>query len=537
VARASHDDRDALALQADLERLFDRQLIFTRLAAAGLETINGRRGRTVLTRSDGNGLLRAGLYQPGVVSWRVPMRSKAVYAWALAAFCASELLARILGVRFAWQTLDELYQYLDPVILRGDLARGLFYLHAQPPFFNLFLGLVLKLFPASSPLAFSFIFGVTALGLLLGMAWLMRRLGVSDVVNIVVVFLFALTPSFPVYRNWLFYTLPVAALLVLGAISLQHHLHSGRWWSLIAFLATTTSLMMTRAVYHPLWLIVLVAALAPLIPLGPRRRLLKGSAIVLFLVGVWFFKNLLIVGSFSGSTWLGMSLAKRWPLSQSEIADLKQEGVLPPFWHRRPFQEPRELAPFGFFEDGPHVHPALDAPYKTNGEPNFNHRDYVAVSDAMLKGDLALLWRFPLRYLERVATAVLLFVQPGPNSVDFLVDYDFSRVHHYRAWLTRYVFLGGEIERPIRMWAPPPNLTLLVFPLLVWGGVRAALRAPSERRALLVYMLVNVVWVFAVANLVEIGENDRMRWEVEPFLAIFLALVFSELLPRRLKGT
>ncbi len=154
----------------------------------------------------------------------------------------------------------------------------------------------------------------------------------------------------------------------------------------------------------------------------------------------------------------------------------------------------------------------------------------------MLDGDLHLLRRFPARYLQRVATAILLFLQPGPNSVDFLVDYDFAPVNRYRRWLTRYVFLGGEISRPIRMWEPPPSLTLLIFPVLLWTGARAVWRAPSEMRPLLLYMLVNVVWVFAVTNLVEIGENDRMRWEVEPFLAIFFALALSRLFPRRLKG-
>jgi hypothetical protein len=49
-------------------------------------------------------------------------------------------------------------------------------------------------------------------------------------------------------------------------------------------------------------------------------------------------------------------------------------------------------------------------------------------------------------------------------------------------------------------------------------------------------MLVTVLWVTAVANLVEIGENDRMRWEIEPFLAIWAACLasrFSRLRSRR----
>jgi hypothetical protein len=97
----------------------------------------------------------------------------AIYGFVLLIFAASELLARALGIRFASETFGTLYQYLDPAILRGDLARGLYYLHAQPPLFNLELGVVLKLFPESFPRAFSILMGASALALLLAMAWLM----------------------------------------------------------------------------------------------------------------------------------------------------------------------------------------------------------------------------------------------------------------------------------------------------------------------------------------------------------------------------
>jgi hypothetical protein len=107
--------------------------------------------------------------------------------------------------------------------------------------------------------------------------------------------------------------------------------------------------------------------------------------------------------------------------------------------------------------------------------------------------------------------------------VHFLVDYDFERVHRYRDFLTRYLFLGGRVERPIRILDPSPNLLLVVFPLLLGVGIWSVNRGPMEHRALHAFMLVTVLWVTAVANLVEIGENDRMRWEIEPFLAIWLA--------------
>jgi hypothetical protein len=490
----------------------------------------GKRGERTSTVDSGENREEQVASRPrvdlGLDSRREPA---AAYGFVLLSFFASELLARALGVRFASETLGTLYQYLDPEILRADLARGLYYLHAQTPLFNLGLGLVLKLFPQ----AFALLMGAAALALLAAMTWLLRQLGASPWVSGAVCFCFAISPNFIVYRNWLFYTLPVALLLAGCGIALLRYCGSGRRLPLVSFAVLTFAVMMTRSLYHPLWLVAVVLATLPFLDARRRRGLAIASLVSLLAVNLWFLKNLALVGSYSGSTWLGLSLAKRWPLSQEEVMALKDSGVIPPYWHRRPFQEPRVLTEHGFFEEGDTtVHPALDEPYKTNGEPNFNHRDYVEISDSLLKGNLRLIRLHPGRYLERTATALLLFLQPGPNSVHFLVPYDFDPVHRYRDFLTRHVLLGGRVERPIRMLEPSPNLLIVIFPLLLGVGIWSLGRGPLEQRALHAFMLVTVLWVTVVANLVEIGENDRMRWEIEPFLAIWIPFLGTALCRR-----
>ena len=460
------------------------------------------------------------------------LRRFSVYLWVVGVFVASEALARYLGIRFASETLGTLYQYLDPTVLREDLARGLYDLHAQPPLFNFFLGVVVKMFPETDGAVFSALYGAMALGTLFGMAWLMRRFQIPDVVSGAVCLLFALSPSFPVYRNWLFYTLPVAFLLVASAVALTVYSEKSSRPALVTFSGLILAIMMTRSVFHPLWLVLAAAALVPFVHERlERKRFLLACAIPFLMTNLLFLKNYALVGSYSGSTWLGLSLAKRWPLSQREVAELKSRGKLPEFWQRRPFQEPDYYQRFGFFDNATNGLAVLDAPYKSNGEPNFNHRDYVAISDALFEADVGLIASYPGRYARRVVTSMMLFLQPGPNSVHFLVDYDFERVHRYRDAWTQYVFLGGNVERPIRMLAPPANLWLVLFPVLLVAGARARPRGPF------VFMLVCIVWVSVVTNFIEIGENDRMRWEVEPFLAILFAFAVSRMLLflRRLK--
>src|SRR5438477_6896176 len=62
----------------------------------------------------------------------------------IVAFAISRVIYFWLGVRFDMTPLASFDQILDPLLLRERLAESLWYLHSQPPAFNLYLGLVLK---------------------------------------------------------------------------------------------------------------------------------------------------------------------------------------------------------------------------------------------------------------------------------------------------------------------------------------------------------------------------------------------------------
>ena len=61
-----------------------------------------------------------------------------------ASFAAAHLIYYALGVRFDNTSLAWYWQYLDPELLKSRLLESVFYMHSQPPLFNLFLGAVLK---------------------------------------------------------------------------------------------------------------------------------------------------------------------------------------------------------------------------------------------------------------------------------------------------------------------------------------------------------------------------------------------------------
>jgi hypothetical protein len=71
------------------------------------------------------------------------------WRWPLlltAAFVISRIAYYRAGVRFDLSPLFGYWQYVDLDLLRHDLVRSVYYLHSQPPLFNLYLGLVVKVF-------------------------------------------------------------------------------------------------------------------------------------------------------------------------------------------------------------------------------------------------------------------------------------------------------------------------------------------------------------------------------------------------------
>ena len=70
-------------------------------------------------------------------------RPVVVVSLIILAFATSRLAAYGAGVRFDARPLESYFQYADPSLLQDRLLETVFYLHAQPPLFNLMLGLTI----------------------------------------------------------------------------------------------------------------------------------------------------------------------------------------------------------------------------------------------------------------------------------------------------------------------------------------------------------------------------------------------------------
>ena len=125
-------------------------------------------------------------------------------SWPLrltATFAVVHALYYLAGVRFIDTTLIEVMHFIDVELLKTRLFESLFYLHIQPPLFNLFAGLVLKITP-DSPWLFQAVFLACGLTLYLNVFSLQVKLGVNEGLAACLATAFMASPSFILWEHF-----------------------------------------------------------------------------------------------------------------------------------------------------------------------------------------------------------------------------------------------------------------------------------------------------------------------------------------------
>ncbi len=456
---------------------------------------------------------------------------------ALAAYVGSRIFYGHLGLELDARPLDYFWQYQDPVELRENLWEAVFYQHTQPPLYNLFLGLGLKL---PDPLRF---FRVAAIGfglvLHLGIYGVSRQLGVRGWLAAIGVLLFALNPASILMETWLFYTYPVAALVVLGGFFLYRALAYERAVDIAIAFTVLALVVLTRSLFHIAWMVV-IAIIAVAIA-RHRVRMLLALALPVLLAASVYIKNGVVFGRPVASTWLGFSLSRltTTKLDPSERRRLMHEGVLGELGGHSPWlpleHYPRELRELP--EDIPHVR-VLTETRRTGGHPNFNHGAYVRIADEFAHDARVVLERHPEVWWQSTKEAWQHHFLP-------IHDYTFFHARRRAAgeWMRRiervYEASAGSVafarwswEEPMPPFADRPGWAwAIVTALALLLAIGRASRSPGRARAMvLLYCVLTIAFVAIVGNSLELGENHRFRFLTEPLTYCLVALVFESIL-------
>ncbi|HVW62240.1 MAG TPA: hypothetical protein VHC48_19450, partial [Puia sp.] len=124
----------------------------------------------------------------------------------LAVFILSRILVAFVPIDMDQTALYRYWQYLDVITLKEHLLQGIWYDHTQPPMFNLFLGIVLKVAGSAAPVAFQVIFKIFTLlnaWLLLG---ILKKVTRHPYLPLLLTLVYLLSPATIIFENELFYT-------------------------------------------------------------------------------------------------------------------------------------------------------------------------------------------------------------------------------------------------------------------------------------------------------------------------------------------
>jgi hypothetical protein len=433
----------------------------------------------------------------------------------------SDLLSRaaaaVRGERLHPGAIDRSTVLLDERLLREDLGRSLFYLHAQPPLFNAFIALVLKL-PGDVARNIQWLNWGEGLALAALSFALAVQLGVLRAVALAFAAAGMLNPNTMWMESAVYYGLPVAVLLAASALALHRALARDAlpWFAVFGSLITVVAL--SRAQFTLPWCVAAsafgAACLAGKAPPGRRRRIFWIAAAPCVVLGAYQAKQVALFGQWTSSSWLGFNLTamtggmgaeKEEALAHGEVSALvKVPRYSPPSVYRAYFRVPKTGIP------------ALDEDFKSGGSVNQNNLVYLPASRLYLRDALRLIVKAPHKYAGNVLNAV--YVASGiQNDMYFLPP---------RQFLQRWGWL--------RVAAPFVGFPVLVA-ALVWGFRRARPASGLSRPARLtvIFLAANVLYVLAVGCLLEKSETVLYRVQVDAYLYALLGLAVTERLLRR----
>jgi len=456
----------------------------------------------------------------------------------------SRLGYHLAGVRFDASSLPWFWQFVDPALLRSNLAQSLWYLHSQPPAFNAFLGAVLNLFAGHETVAFTFGYLLAGLIFTAAMFLLLRGLGVPDTPSAILTGIYVVSPACVLYENWLFSTYPATVLLLLTALFWQRFVRRGRSLDAVLLFAAAGLLAMTWSLFHLVWLLGLVLTLV-LFRRKDWRKVVLAAAVPLLLVVLWYGKNLVQVGEFTGSTWFGINFSKMTNsmLTIPERRTLYDNGTISAVSLLPPFSEPDKY--YGALpKPGRTGVPVLDQEMKPSGVANFNNALFVAVSRQYGRDARRILTVQPVAYLRGLAESYLIYYLPA-NAYLFL-DNNATRIKGLARLAS---ILDGRFfyhtDRSLRLTRPAQYylqgflntgwFLILAYALVLAAGLALLLRPspflPQPPSLFLLWF--NVAWVTLLANAFEVGENNRFRFVTDPLVFAFLAALVSGWLARR----
>jgi hypothetical protein len=467
----------------------------------------------------------------------------------LAAFVVSRILYYLAGIRFDASPVPLYWQFIDPVLMRTRLMESLFYLHMQPPGFNLAIGLVVKLFPSSYSAVLQGIYLIMGLLIAFLLLHLMRLFQVPEWIAATLTILFIVNPGCVFYENMAIYEYPILFLLLLAALALFRFSRTPTARHSLEFFGCVFALVLVRNQFHLIYVLFLAAALLAVFPRA-RRAVLAGALPVIVLILGLYLKNWIVFHAFAASTWAGMNtgVVTTFQLTPEEADGFVRSGLVTPLAKIPPFSDLSLYA--GLVDPAPPTGiPVLDQPETSTGHANFNNLTYLKIHDLYLANSKAVLLHYPVAYVRSVLIAWFAYFLPASDMHSF--DDERVKIHSFERFFNTVFFgqfrvvderkdlraikaAGGALMLPLYtgvfLMIGLPILTLWALAQLALPRFRS--RWKTEELVLLGFMLFTILFATVLSNSLSTFENNRYRFVLDGYFTIIAGLAATALFPR-----
>jgi len=461
-------------------------------------------------------------------------------------FIVSRIIFYALGVRFDTNSIEfGTWQLINPELLRTRLLESLYYLHSQPPLFNLYVGIVLKVFPESYSTFFHINF--LLLGLFMGVILfkILRELDVKESISFLVSSLYILSPASVVYENWLSYTYIVVGILTFGTYALIRFLKSEKLWYGVLFFILIACAIFTRSMYHLIWFVAILGGLI-ILRRSLSRKIVYAAALPFVLVLTLYLKNYFVFNTFSTSSWLGMSLYEV-VLSRTNKQDLQKlvdSGKLnpivltPAYWtldHYKPY----------ITEDNPYPSVRVLTDSFNVREANYHNFHYLEVAARYKQEATHAIQLNPVDYCKNVGLSFGYYFYPASDYPLLKKNLDkffwYNKLYNHLVLWT--IYNPNEIDRkpPFKIeYALAVSFAVIlsyvacaIVGLSTLWKVRFNLKALEPLPlAVISFAVLTIVYTMIIGNFFEQGENMRFRFETSTLLVIIVALTIDRLLKK-----
>jgi hypothetical protein len=472
--------------------------------------------------------MQSNTQEPNVRRWLIGLTT---------CFIVVHALYLLVGVRFNDKTLIEVMHFVDPMLLKTRLLESVWYFHIQPPLFNLFVGLVLKITP-ESPWLFYVIYVACGLCLYLNTFVLQLKLGVEPKLAALLSTGFMASPSFILWEQFLMYTMPVAALVSVAALCLVYYLERRHPVPLVGFFLALFLLCGMRSMFHIGYYIILFGLLVAL-GKGYRRQVLAVGLVPFLVLFGFYFKNLLLFGEFNVCSFTEKNL---WIMTAGNMpwkdkVKLVEEGTLSELslvnrWASLDAYPDEYKAVPDRFENVP----VLANPKKENGAVNYNHYGFIANCNVYGVDAKYVLINQPRHFVVSTVqswyryfkSSSALPVSPGNQDHirPLIAFYD-------HAIYGKLPFDISGYSRMVEKTGTPPYMFLLLgLPIVLLYGVYRALRPggfglTTPQRALLLFLGFNIFMVAALGCAFDYLETSRYRFTTDGMSVVLLGMLLS----------